>query len=129
VDLGLGGVHTSGGAKTAPRWVSLTAWGLVQLRRRIEDLEAHGPEVPLICADRGGRTRARANAYASVRASLVRSGLGDEPGICPSSIVAWRGVSAMRAGASIEQVARMLGIRSLDRTASFIGWDWAEAEP
>jgi integrase len=129
VDLNLGVVRIAGGAKTAPRWGSLTAWGLVQLRRRIEHLEAQGPEVPLICAELGGRTRARANAYASVRASLVRAGLGDEPGVCPNSVVAWRGASAIRAGSSIEQVARMLGIRSLDRTASFIGWDWAEAEP
>lgn len=129
VDLRAGVVHIAGGAKAAPRWGSLTAWGRVQLRRRIDDLQAEGPEAPLICTDLADRTRARANAYASVRASLVRAGLGDEPGICPNSIVAWRGASAMRAGASIEQVARMLGIRSLDQAATFIGWDWAEEEP
>jgi hypothetical protein len=55
----------------------------------------------------------------------VRAGLGDEPGVCPNSIVAWRGASASAAGASIQQVALLLGIRSLDATASFIGWEWS----
>ena len=125
VDLKAGVVHIDGGAKTSPRWGSLTEWGKVALRRRIEDVGTLGPQTPLICVDTSDRTRARANAYASVRASLVRAGLGDEPGVCPNSIVAWRGASAMAAGASIGQVARLLGIRSLDATASFIGWDWS----
>jgi integrase/recombinase XerC len=129
VDLRAGVIYIEGGAKTRPRAGRLTAWGAVQLRRRMEALHSEGREALLICRDVGDRTRARANAYASVRATLVRAGLGDEPGVSPNSIVAWRGASAMRAGASIEQVARMLGIRSLDGAASFIGWDWSEGEP
>ena len=129
VDLGAGVVCIAGGAKTAPRAGSFTSWGLIQIRRRIEELQGQDPEVPLICSDLGDRTRARANAYASVRASLVRAGFADEPGVCPNSIVAWRGASAMQAGASIEQVASMLGIRSLDAAAAFVGWKWAEGEP
>ena len=125
VDLRARVVHIDGGVKTASRWASLTDWGTVALKRRIEDLGALVPEAPLICVDTTDRTRARANAYHAVRITLVRAGLGDEPGVCPNSIVAWRGASAMAAGASIEQVAHLLGIRSLDATASFIGWKWS----
>ena len=124
VDLDVGVVFIPGGAKAAGRWGGLTAWGRVQLARRLEDLGRQGPDAGLICADISDRTRARANAYAAVRAALVRAGLGDEPGVVPNSILAWRGVSAMGAGASIEQVARLLGFRSLDAAAAFIGWDW-----
>ena len=31
----------------------------------------------------------------------------------------------MAAGATIDQVALILGIRSLDAAAAFIGWAWA----
>jgi integrase/recombinase XerC len=128
VDLALGVVVIAGGAKTAARRGSLTTWGIVQLRRRIAELDPDGPDASLVCKDTSNRTRARANAYASVRASLVRAGLGDEPDIRPNSVVAWRGASAMASGASIDQVALMLGIRSLDATAAFIGWNWAGEE-
>jgi hypothetical protein len=125
VDLDLGVVEIAGGTKTAARTGSLTSWGSVQLRCRIEDLPTRALDAPLICQDVSNRTRVRANAYASVRASLIRAGLGDEPGVCPNSVVAWRGASAMAAGATIDQVALMLGIRSLDAAAAFIGWTWA----
>lgn len=128
VDLGLGIVEIAASAKVAGRRASFTAWGTTQLRRRIQELDAGGPDTPLICQDLSNSNRARANAYASVHASLVRAGLRDEPGVCPNSIVAWRGASAMAAGASIDQVALTLGIRSLDATAAFIGWAWAGEE-
>ncbi len=35
----------------------------------------------------------------------------------------------MASGTSIDEVARMLGIRSLDAAASFIGWDWQGEDP
>lgn len=124
VDLDAARVFIVGGTKTTARWGDLTTWGLVQLRRRLEVLDDRGHEAPLICADVADRTRARANAYEAVRASLVRAGLGSEPGVRPNSIVAWRGASAHDAGASIAEVAHMLGLRSLDATAAFIGWDW-----
>jgi hypothetical protein len=42
--------------------------------------------------------------------------------------VAWRGAAALAEGSSIDEVARMLGIRSLDAAASFIAWDWRKEE-
>jgi integrase len=124
VDLDAERVFIVGGAKTSARWGDLTTWGLIQVRRRLEILQGSGHEAALVCADATNRTRARANAYEAVRASLVRAGLGDEPGVRPNSIVAWRGALAHRAGASIAEIAHMLGFRSLDATAAFIGWEW-----
>jgi hypothetical protein len=46
----------------------------------------------------------------------------------PNSIPAWRGVKELANGASIDEVAVLLGMRSLDRAATFIGFDW-RAEP
>ena len=40
------------------------------------------------------------------------------------SVAAWAGARSFREGAPINAVARMLGVRSLDRAARTIGWDW-----
>src|SRR3954467_7321928 len=128
VDVERAVIFIAGGAKTASRHASLTDWAVLQLRRRIEDLPAHAAAISLICGDLSNRTRARANAYAAVDVTLTRAGLGSEPDIRPNSVVAWRGASIMAAGATIDQVALMLGVRSLDATAAFIGWDWAGEE-
>lgn len=119
-------VRIAGGARTASRWGEFTEWGLVQVARRLSALKREGPEAPLVCSDTGNHASARTNAYEAIRATLVRAGLGGEPDVRPNSLVAWRGASALAAGASIDEVARLLGIRSLDAAASFIGWDWQE---
>ena len=126
VELEAARVRIAGSARTAARWGELTEWGLVQVARRLSALKREGPEAPLVCSDLGNLASARANAYEAIRATLVRAGLGGEPDVRPNSLVAWRGASALAAGASIDEVAHLLGIRSLDAAASFIGWDWQE---
>jgi integrase/recombinase XerC len=121
-------IFIAGGAKTAPRWVSLTEWGLVQVSRRLSALKRESVDAPLIGSDRGTRTRARASAYDAIRTTIERAGLGQEPDVRPNSLVAWRGAAALAEGSSIDEVARMLGIRSLDAAASFIAWDWRKEE-
>ena len=37
---------------------------------------------------------------------------------------AWRGATELVNGASIDEVTVLLGMRSLDRAATFIGFDW-----
>ena len=44
------------------------------------------------------------------------------------SVAAWAGATAFRQGAQIDEVARMLGVRSLDQAARLIGWDWDREE-
>ena len=46
------------------------------------------------------------------------------PAVRPSSIAAWAGRALFDRTGQIDLVARRLGMRSLDRTAIFIGWDW-----
>ena len=58
--------------------------------------------------------------------SQAATALAGEPDVGPSSVAAWAAARAFREGASIDEVARMLGIRSLDRAARFIGWDWKQ---
>ena len=128
VDIDGGKVLIAGGAKTAPRWGELTEWGVVQVGRRLAELRREGPDVPVVSSNPRNRTSARASAYDAIRATLERAGLGREPDVRPNSLVAWRGASALVSGASIDEVARMLGIRSLDAAASFIGWHWQGEE-
>jgi hypothetical protein len=43
-------------------------------------------------------------------------------------VAAWVGAKALSEGTSIDEVARMLGVRSLDGAAAFIGYDWTRVE-
>jgi integrase/recombinase XerC len=57
---------------------------------------------------------------------LVRAGLGDEPDVRASSVAAWAGRRILRESGRIDLVAHRLGVRSLDRAARIIAWDWLE---
>ena len=61
----------------------------------------------------------------AIAETLMRAGIGREPDGRPGSVVAWAGRRVFEESGSIEEVARRLGIRSLDRAARFIGWGWA----
>jgi hypothetical protein len=63
-----------------------------------------------------------------VASTLRHAGLAEEPGVRANSIPAWRGAKELANGASIDEVAVLLGMRSLDRAAAFIGFDW-RSEP
>jgi integrase/recombinase XerC len=54
---------------------------------------------------------------------LRRAGLTADADVRPASVAAWAGRQLFDQGIALEDVARRLGIRSLDRTASFIGLD------
>lgn len=128
LDIDRGRVFIAGGAKTAPRSSELTEWGRVHVGRRLSELRREGPDVSVLSSNLRNRTSARASAYDAIRATLERAGLGSEPDVRPNSLVAWRGANVLASGDSIDQVARMLGIRSLDAAASFIGWHWQGEE-
>jgi integrase/recombinase XerC len=65
-----------------------------------------------------------ASAFELVASTLRKAGLAKAPGVRPNSIPAWRGIKELADGASIDEVAVLLGMRSLDRAAAFIGFDW-----
>ncbi|MDP9342526.1 MAG: hypothetical protein M3Q23_10645 [Actinomycetota bacterium] len=122
VDVGAGLVRLPGSARCTPRTVSFTEWGLIQIRRRLGK-GRRGDEDPLLPLRSRGVPRASASM--AVIEVLRAAGL-KAPDVRPLSVMAWRGRAAYDAGQSVEQVARLLGIRSLDRTVAVIGTeiDW-----
>ena len=81
---------------------------------------------PHVAYTGGGSEESRqASSCIAVAETLQRAGIGREPDVRPGSVVAWAGVRIFSETGRIEEVARRLGMRSLDRAARFIGWDWA----
>jgi hypothetical protein len=72
--------------------------------------------------DRRGAS-GQASASAAIAWTLRRSGLAADATVRPASVAAWAGRRLLDEGVALEEVARRLGIRSLDRTANFIGLD------
>lgn len=120
-------VSLPGTRRLRPRTVTLTDWGQRILTRRLEELPTD-PDTPLAYTGHGSsRTVARhASACALVAAVLTATRLGAEPDIRPASVRHWRARSAFDDGATIEDVAHLLGHRSLDETADAIGHDWRQ---
>jgi integrase/recombinase XerC len=125
IDLLPGVVQIRGGAKTDPRIGILTHWGHRQIERRIRALGSDvAPETPLVGSGRGTAESRQVSACIAISEILIRAGLGSEPDVRPLSVPAWASATAFAAGSSIEEVARMLGVRSLDAAARIIGHDW-----
>ena len=120
LDLEDGQVWIGGSANTNARWSTLTDWGVNQLQRVVMSKFKPPPDQSLLMP---GKT-SPASVHELVASTLRRAGLADAPGVRPNSIAAWRGVTALVNGASIDEVAALLGMRSLDRAATFIGFDW-----
>jgi hypothetical protein len=68
-------------------------------------------------------TTSRASVHEFVASTLRQAGLAKPPGVRPNSIPVWRGAAELAQGASIDEVAALLWMRSLDRAAAFIGFD------
>jgi integrase/recombinase XerC len=71
-----------------------------------------------------GRAVAQAAVCNALRDVLALAGLGREPGVRPGSLRGWVGRTAYEQGASVPQVAVLLGLRSLDAAADTIALDW-----
>jgi len=125
VDLESGRVWVHGGRVTADRWADLTDWGVTQLARRIEELGGE-PSASVVYGGGRGDQVGQVSACRAIDDVLVRSGLKAEPDVRPSSIAAWAGRRILSDTGRIDQVARRLGMSSLDRTARFIAFDWTE---
>jgi integrase len=119
-------VWIHGSSKAEARWGLLSDWGATQLARRIGSLKNVLMEDPAVAYEgRGSEESAQASSCIAIAETLMRAGIGREPDVRPGSVVAWAGRRVFQETASIEEVARRLGIRSLDRAARFIGWGWA----
>lgn len=123
VNLDLGRVWLEGGARTCRRWGTLTPWGIAVLRARLGQLD--GRDVPIGYAGQSDGTAGQVSTCSAVSTVLVRAGLAGEADVRPTSVAAWAGVKVFEATGSIDQVARTLGVPSLDQAARIIGWEWS----
>lgn len=126
VDSGSGRIWIAGTPRTLPRWGELTEWGSGQIARHLTQINAD-PATPLICGSPDAAL-AQSSAVGIISRTLRYAGLGEAPGVRPSSVAAWAGRAIFDETGRIDLAAQRLGMRSLDRTAVFIGWDWASAD-
>jgi integrase/recombinase XerC len=109
----------------------LSPWGQQVLRRRVTTLLENGATADTLLCYSGsappGGAKAQASACNALRQVLAAAGLGTEPDVRPASLRHWAGRRLYDQSARIEQVARVLGHRSLDITAAHIGLDWRGA--
>ena len=125
LDLGDARVWIHGSSKAEARWGSLSEWGAAQLARRVEHLRKGHEGDPHLAYTGGGSEESRqASSCIAIAETLQRAGIGSEPDVRPGSVVAWAGCRIFSETGRIEEGARRLGMRSLDRAARFIGWDW-----
>jgi len=118
-------VALPGTRRLRPRTVELTDWGQRILTRRLEEIPPHPDTLLAYVGGADTRSVARhASACGLVSSVLTVTRLASEPDIRPASVRNWRARHALDDGASIEDVANLLGHRSLDDTATAIGHDW-----
>ena len=127
VDLDSGRVWIAGGKATQAREGQLT-WGLLQVRARLEELDA--PSLRLVYSGRSPGSAGQVSGAAAIVDVLTRAGLHHEPDVRPGSVAAWAGRRVLEETGRIDSAARALGVRSLDRAASIVAWDWqSDPEP
>ncbi len=123
INLGSGVVQLPGSAKVDPRDGVFSPWGLEQVRRRIRVLNGHA-DGRLVYRANGDPISAQASVCNMISELMLRAGLANEPDLKPASVPAWVGTRVFQETSDIGEVARRLGMRSLDRAALLIGYDF-----
>jgi hypothetical protein len=113
-------------ARFTPRWATLLRWDAAAIERRVAALGSE-PTALLVCTGSRAPSRAGAAISMALRKVLNRAGLKHEPRGLPGSFRAWGGRRLYDDGADIEEVARRLGVRTLDNARRIIGL--ADPEP
>jgi integrase/recombinase XerC len=126
VDANRQSVWLGGTAKSAPRTAALTEWGATQIGRRLARA-AVDPSAFIAYGGTAGPASGQASVSGAIGDILRRAGLHGEQGVKPRSVTAWAGQRIFDETGRIDAVARQLGLRSLDRAATLIGWDWRAA--
>ena len=128
VDLAEGRVWLHGASRVQPRWAPLSKWAQNQLKRRLVTNQGDLEQPLVYDGARGSDYHRQAASCAAISDVLHRAGIASEPDVRPVSVAAWAGHQVLRKTGRIDEVARRLGMRSLDRTAALIGWDWTTNE-
>jgi site-specific recombinase XerD len=120
-----GSVWIAGSTKTEPRYGMLSEWGVSALARRVESLgTAATSATPVVYEGDGSAESRQASCCVAISDTLRRAGLAQEPDVRPVSVAAWAGKKIFDETGQVEEAARALGVRSLDRAARLIAWDW-----
>jgi len=125
VDLERSRVWIHGGGRAAERWGYLDDWGVEHVGRRLAGA-GEDRAVPVIYAGGDPAGAGQVSACTAIQDVLVRAGLGDETDVRASSVAAWAGRRILTETGRIDVVARRLGLKSLDRTARILAWEWLE---
>ncbi|MEU3879799.1 hypothetical protein [Streptomyces californicus] len=125
-------VWMHGSTRTDPRWCPLDPWALRVLKARAafvtrQQVRAEtAPDARLaVSSAPAPDEQLQARACVAVADLIRRIGLGADPHVKPASLTAYAAVRAYDDTGRVEDVARLLGLRSLDRAADLIGLDWA----
>ncbi len=130
IDLENNQVFIHGSPRTVQRRGSLSDWGATQLRRRIAEMHARGTgDSAFVIYEGDGSAQSRqASACLAISDTLAAAGYVGERDVRPLSIAAWRGAQVLEETGRIEYAALELGVRSLDRAARLIAFDWRACE-
>ncbi len=124
IDLEGALVWLPGGRAAEPRSAPLGEWARTQLQRRVGAIGREPSRMVLYDGRRGTDYHRQAASCAAIGHTLRLAGLSDEPDLRPRSVVAWAGRQVFEETGRIEVVAARLGMRSLDRAARMIDWNW-----
>jgi integrase/recombinase XerC len=121
-------VRLPGTRRHDPRMAELTPWGATALTAHAARLRAGGAGPGTLLAYGGaalpGGAKAQASICNALREVLHTAGLSAEPDVRPASLRHWAARTAYDAGRPIQDVARLLGLRSLDAAAEDIALTW-----
>jgi integrase len=123
VDLDRGTVRLPGTKRLDAREAPLTDWAASQLSRRLSRIE--DPAEPVVGWRLADPKHVRASVSLAIKETFRAADLL-QPGVRPESIAAWAGRRALEGGATIDEVARLLGLRSLDNAADLVRFAWRE---
>lgn len=127
VDVDRALVWISGTPRTAARWGHLTEWGTAQLHRHLSNSVAD-TSAPVLHGRAASGPLPQSSAVRTVSDTLTRAGLDRTSGVRPTSIAGWAGRAIFDETGRLDLAAAALGMRSLDRTARLIGWDWRASD-
>ncbi len=127
--LRLPGCHT-----TVPRvvelgrWQGLGSWTVEALEARVAYMRETGAGDDDLLLYSGKGTEAVAQVAVGRELSHLwrLAGLENDVAVRPRSIRSWLGWKILNESGRIEEVARVLGMRSLDQTALLLGWRWQD---
>ena len=129
IDPDAGTVTVDGRGKFDSRVLPLDPWSVRVIRERTEFLtdlvSGSDPAAVVLCT---GSTASDAHRQASVGMTvkhvLRRSGIDADPAVKPRSLTAYAAQQVFDGAGRIEDAARRVGSRSLDATATHIGYQW-----